>query len=66
MKVNGRLREARGGTIKFLDPPYETQLITAWSLFMSAALTSREYLAAKAAVGPFVQITTGMAQIQFG
>ena len=34
VKVNGRLREVRGGTIKFLDPQ-----ITAWRLFMSAALT---------------------------
>ena len=25
VKVNGRLREVRGGTIKFLDPLYETQ-----------------------------------------
>ena len=25
MKVNGRLRGVRGGTIKFLDPLYETQ-----------------------------------------
>ena len=25
VKVNGRLREARGGTIKFLDPLYEIQ-----------------------------------------
>ena len=27
MKVNGRLREVRGGTIKFLDPLYETDSI---------------------------------------
>ena len=25
VKVNGRLREVRGGKIKFLDPLYETQ-----------------------------------------
>ena len=25
VKLNGRLREARGGTIKFLNPLYETQ-----------------------------------------
>ena len=36
MKVNGRLRGVRGGTIKFLDPFYESQLIT--------ALTSRASL----------------------
>ena len=41
VKVNGFLREVRGGTIKFLDPLYETQQIKTWRLLMSAALTSR-------------------------
>ena len=41
VKVNGRLREVRGVTFSFLDPLYETQLITAWRFLMSATLTSR-------------------------
>ena len=51
VKVNGRLREARGRTIKYPGPLYETQYITASRLFMSAALTSRAYLPAKATAG---------------
>ena len=43
-KVNGRLREVRGGKIKSLDPLYEYQQTTNWRLFMSAALTSRANL----------------------
>ena len=71
VKVNGLLREARDGRIKYLDPLYGTQEITAWRLFMTAASVPRTYLPAMATAGkplarPFVQITTGMAQIQLG
>ena len=45
MNVNGCLREVRSGSIKFLDPLYETQFYTAWGLLMSVAfLTSRASL----------------------